>query len=255
MALTKVTENILDIDSIAPVLAPAVAGIITSATVNTPPGTVVFHCGSTAPSGYLKANGATVSRTTYSSLFSALGTTFGAGDGSTTFNLPDLRGEFVRGWDDGRGIDSGRTFGSFQDGFMTDHTHTNTHTHTLSHTHTMAHTHAGPSHSHRTSMGFDTGNIYGWCDAQGNPAFGSEVIAGANRIVNTTTYQTNQNIRIGYTEASGTGNTGGASNGTTSDASGTTTSGSSNSTTSGSSVTTSSTVRPRNVSLLACIKF
>jgi microcystin-dependent protein len=67
-----------------------------------------------APSGWLKANGAAVSRTTYADLYAALGTTFGSGDGSTTFNLPDLRGEFVRGWDDSRGIDSGRVFGSSQ---------------------------------------------------------------------------------------------------------------------------------------------
>jgi phage-related tail fiber protein len=68
----------------------------------------------TAPTGWLKANGAAVSRTTYAALFSAIGTTFGVGDGSTTFNLPDLRGEFMRGWDDGRGVDSGRAFGSAQ---------------------------------------------------------------------------------------------------------------------------------------------
>ena len=79
-----------------------------------PAGVVVYHAGSTAPSGYLKANGAAVSRTTYSALFSAIGTTYGAGNGSTTFNLPDLRGEFLRGWDDARGVDSGRTFGSSQ---------------------------------------------------------------------------------------------------------------------------------------------
>jgi phage-related tail fiber protein len=55
-----------------------------------------------------------VSRTTFAELFSAIGTTHGAGDGSTTFNVPDLRGEFVRGWDHGRGVDSGRGLGSLQ---------------------------------------------------------------------------------------------------------------------------------------------
>lgn len=81
---------------------------------SSPAGTVIFYAASTAPSGFLKANGAAVSRTTYASLFAAIGTTFGAGDGSTTFNVPDLRGEFPRGWDDGRGVDSGRVFGSTQ---------------------------------------------------------------------------------------------------------------------------------------------
>lgn len=74
------------------------------------------------PTGWLKANGAAVSRATYAGLFAAIGTTFGTGDGSTTFNLPDLRGDFVRGLDDGRGADSGRALGSWQaDAFQGHH--------------------------------------------------------------------------------------------------------------------------------------
>lgn len=80
-----------------------------------PPGQIGAFARATAPTGWLKANGAAVSRTTYNSLFAAIGTTFGAGDGSSTFNLPDLRGEFVRGLDDGRGVDAGRTLGSSQE--------------------------------------------------------------------------------------------------------------------------------------------
>lgn len=81
-----------------------------------PPGTVIHVAMNTAPAGFLKANGAAISRTTYASLFSAIGTTFGSGNGSTTFNVPDLRGEFLRGWDDSRGVDSSRSFGSAQKG-------------------------------------------------------------------------------------------------------------------------------------------
>jgi phage-related tail fiber protein len=88
-----------------------------------PAGAVFSFAQNSAPTGWLKANGAAVSRTTYASLFSAIGTAFGAGNGSTTFNLPDLRGEFLRGWDDGRGIDSGRVFGSAQADGMKSHTH------------------------------------------------------------------------------------------------------------------------------------
>ena len=80
----------------------------------TPAGIIIFYAANSAPTGYIKANGAAISRSTYSALFSAIGTTFGVGDGSTTFNVPDLRGEFPRGWDDGRGVDSGRAFGSAQ---------------------------------------------------------------------------------------------------------------------------------------------
>jgi putative phage-related tail fiber protein len=77
-------------------------------------GEVAYFARTTPPSGWLKANGAAVSRTTYAALFAAIGTTFGAGDGRTTFNLPDLRGEFIRGLDDGRNIDRGRRLGTAQ---------------------------------------------------------------------------------------------------------------------------------------------
>lgn len=87
------------------------------------PGAVVYFARNTAPTGWLKANGAAVSRTAYAALFSAIGTTFGAGDGFNTFNLPDLRGEFLRGWDDGRGVDAGRTFGSYQADELRSHKH------------------------------------------------------------------------------------------------------------------------------------
>jgi hypothetical protein len=79
-----------------------------------PAGTVFTYAGATVPSGYLRCNGLAVSRTTYASLFAAIGTRYGAGDGSTTFNLPEVRGEFPRFWDDGRGVDSGRVLGSAQ---------------------------------------------------------------------------------------------------------------------------------------------
>lgn len=87
------------------------------------PGDVFWTARSTAPTGSLKANGALVSRTTYASLFAAIGTTFGVGDGSTTFGLPDVRGEFVRGWDDSRGVDSGRSMGSSQSADIAAHAH------------------------------------------------------------------------------------------------------------------------------------
>ena len=77
-------------------------------------GTIAYLGMSTAPTGWLKANGAAISRSTYADLFAAIGTTYGSGDGSTTFNIPDLRGEFQRGWDDGRGVDGGRGLGSYQ---------------------------------------------------------------------------------------------------------------------------------------------
>ena len=77
-------------------------------------GEIAFFARPNPPNGWLKANGAAVSRTTYSALFAAIGTTFGSGDGLTTFNLPDLRGEFIRGLDEGRYVDSERRLGTAQ---------------------------------------------------------------------------------------------------------------------------------------------
>lgn len=86
-------------------------------------GHVAYFARTSAPPGYLKANGALVSRTTYAALFAAIGTTFGAGDGVTTFSLPDLRGEFLRGLDDGRGVDAGRGIGTWQGDDVKSHAH------------------------------------------------------------------------------------------------------------------------------------
>ena len=88
-----------------------------------PTGSVHLMATTTAPSGYLKCNGAAVSRTTESALFAIIGTTWGEGDGSTTFNLPDLRGEFVRGWADNGSVDSGRSFASSQSDQNKQHNH------------------------------------------------------------------------------------------------------------------------------------
>jgi len=73
-----------------------------------PLGTVFPYAGTSAPSGYLLCYGQAVSRTTYSALFAILGTTYGAGDGSTTFNLPDIRGRAIAGKDDMGGSSANR---------------------------------------------------------------------------------------------------------------------------------------------------
>ena len=88
-----------------------------------PAGNVGYFAGATAPAGWLAASGQAVSRTTYAALFAYIGTIHGPGDGSTTFNLPDLRGEFIRGLDSSRGVDTGRALGSAQAAAMLNHTH------------------------------------------------------------------------------------------------------------------------------------
>ena len=73
-----------------------------------PTASLMPYAGSAAPTGYLLCDGAAISRTTYSSLFGIVGTTYGVGDGSTTFNIPDLRGRVVAGQDDMGGSSANR---------------------------------------------------------------------------------------------------------------------------------------------------
>ena len=70
-----------------------------------PTGSEITWATATLPTGWLEENGAAISRSTYSALFAVIGTEYGVGDGSSTFNLPDARGEFIRGWDHGAGTD------------------------------------------------------------------------------------------------------------------------------------------------------
>ena len=88
-----------------------------------PVGSVFNLATTTVPTGFLECNGAAISRSTYASLFAAISTTWGSGDGSSTFNLPDLRGQFVRGWDNSAGVDSGRSFASSQSDQNKSHNH------------------------------------------------------------------------------------------------------------------------------------
>lgn len=102
-----------------------------------PTGSVIHVTANSAPTGYLKVNGATLSRTAYAGLWAyAQGSgnlaaseagkprgQFGPGDGATTFTIPDARGDFIRSWSDGSTIDSGRTLGSFQDHALQTHDH------------------------------------------------------------------------------------------------------------------------------------
>jgi microcystin-dependent protein len=93
------------------------------ATIALPAGAVMPFAMNSAPAGWLAANGSNVSRSTYAALFSAVGTTYGAGDGSTTFTLPDLRGYFVRGSGTNSDGTAAGTFGAKQADLLKNHTH------------------------------------------------------------------------------------------------------------------------------------
>lgn len=86
-----------------------------------PAGSVFYVAMLDVPVGYLVCNGASLSTTSYPSLFAAIGYTYGGTGG--TFNLPDLRGQFIRGWDAGRGLDPSRAFGSAQSDDFKSHKH------------------------------------------------------------------------------------------------------------------------------------
>lgn len=105
-----------------------------------PTGSVVQYAGLTAPSGWLICDGSLVSRSAYSSLFAAVGTTFGVGDGATTFNLPDMRGRVTVGAGAGSGLTVravGNANGQEAITNVPAHTHTGSATSAGDHTHTM----------------------------------------------------------------------------------------------------------------------
>jgi microcystin-dependent protein len=124
--------------------------------VSAPAGAIEAYAGSTAPTGWLLSFGQAVSRTTYANLFAVISTTYGSGDGSTTFNLPDLRGRAVAGVDNMGGTDAGRLSISNTLG-----TTTGAETHTLSSSEMPSHRHdIQRSNSAATSVGADASAHY-----------------------------------------------------------------------------------------------
>lgn len=155
----------------------------------TPTGSIVQYGGNAAPTGWMLCNGGLISRTTYAALFAVIGTTYGAGDGSTTFALPNFQGRVpvgVKGTAGEPFLSNGETGGS--------RTSTAPHTHGMkNHTHGMKnHTHSGttgddaPDHSHlqrsgaslNVSLGANTGLAFN--HSPGSPALDSNMYtAGA----------------------------------------------------------------------------
>jgi microcystin-dependent protein len=87
-------------------------------------GDIKYRAHGNVPAGWVECNGQELNRAVDAALFAAIGTMYGGGNGSTTFNVPDYRGEFLRVWDHGRGADPGRDLGSWQDSQNLAHVHT-----------------------------------------------------------------------------------------------------------------------------------
>lgn len=220
------------------------------------PASLVAHFArSTAPAGWLKANGAAVSRVAYAELFAAIGTTYGVGDGFTTFNLPDLRGEFVRGWDDGRGVDGGRALGSSQSGSIQSHAHSGSSADAGGHSHSGT-AQSGGSHNHSASSGTAGSHNHLVTDSTWTPTVGADQVGGSTEPRKLTSYGAS-NAYGNYSTSNAGDHTHSISIGNGGDH---THSLSINSAgTHKHSITIDATggaeTRPRNVALLACIKF
>ena len=118
------------LDNVTSDVNTGISNAATAAANAAPSGMIAPFAMSSAPTGWLVCDGSAVSRTTYASLFTALGTTWGSGNGSSTFNLPDLRGAFLRGTGShgtsnmANGNDfAGPSVGSFENDQFQDHTH------------------------------------------------------------------------------------------------------------------------------------
>lgn len=174
----------------------------------------------TLPAGVeiLPCDGRALSRTTYSSLFSLIGTTFGAGNGSTTFNIPDYRGVVIRGWDGGSGRDAGRDFGTIQQGGVPQHSHElsgTTSDQSNSHTHTRG--------TMNIAGGIDAWTAHSGASIGTRNATGAFFSTGYGRIISRLETGAGS-LGIGFDASrSWTGNTSGASQGHTHTLTGTTT--------------------------------
>lgn len=125
--------------------------------VGVPPGTIVDYGGTTAPEGWLLCYGQAISRTTYVRLFDVLSTSFGSGDGSTTFNVPDLRGRVGAGKDDMGGTAAGRISNIMTGTLLGNNGGAERHTLSVSELPSHSHGVNDPGHSH----GFDTSINWG----------------------------------------------------------------------------------------------
>jgi hypothetical protein len=173
----------LDGGNIGPFIPPVPGGVV-------PAGSLIWLSSSRTPAGYLSCDGQAVKRLQYPKLFSVIGTTFGVGDGGTTFNVPDIRGKMIRGWASVNSVDPGREFGSDQGNLLGAHRHTIIdpgHTHNVNdpgHLHVVddpGHTHVGNDPGHTHLAGADPGHAHSIKMYEDNLLFGLQ--SGINPVI------------------------------------------------------------------------
>jgi microcystin-dependent protein len=169
-----------------------------------PSGTMMQFAGSAAPTGWLLADGSAVSRTTYSSLYAAIGTTYGSGDGSTTFNVPDLRGRIPVGKNTG-------TFSALGDNGG-EETHVLSQAEMPSHNHTFSGSAMG-AHSHTFSGDALPAHAHSYQEAIGNAQ-----TAGTGSDMDATTAANTSSVSAGTPSGSISSNSAGTPAGTISNA-------------------------------------
>lgn len=166
--------------------SPTVDAMNAAVTAAAPPGQVAYFACESPPTGWLKRNGAAYSRTAYPALFAEIGTKFGAGNGTTTFNVPDDRELMDKAWTDGlNAADPGRVLFSTQAGQIESHNHTGYTNSTGAHQHTMQFI------RERITSGFVPDG--------GNAVFGDQESDGVQTLVSSSAGAHNHTLNIGFT--------------------------------------------------------
>jgi microcystin-dependent protein len=224
VVLTATATELNYVDGVTSAIQTQLNTTNTAVTTNTPVGSMTMFGGASAPTGWLMCDGTAVSRTTYASLFAVIGTAYGAGDTTTTFNVPDLLGRIPMGAGTGTGLTArtlGEELGSESTTLTSSHIPEHNHTYNISHDHAAFNTTGGEgAHTHDiktrkvTTSSHDHDNSdanVGPSTAAGSGAFGgttqndAALSAGAhNHSVNVPNYSVANSTSGNYGTASPT---------------------------------------------------
>lgn len=159
-------------------------------------GAIILDAGATPPDGFLACDGTAVDRTTYAALFTRIGETYGAGDGSTTFNLPNMKGRFPLGKADSG---TGNTLGS--SGGSLDHVHS-----VAGHYHSKGNLYINSSGSHTTSISHDHGAVTSSSDTHSHTFSGTTGATSTDQLPGRANSSPGNNTKVMRSNSSGSNN-------------------------------------------------